>query len=258
MELSRVIRKSLEDYRGNWKRCLVIGLYGNILGMIGSWIYLFISFTRIPFITYILGPLFSIFTIGISYSYLIIARKEEKLLSESFGIGFKDSSKVFKISFFKFLFTALWSLLFFIPGTVKSLGYSQANYMYLENQEFESREYLKQSSNLMKNKKKYLFLLDFLLVMPGLIGVFILLNMFGAKNFTAIIILTPLTISYIYMIIPSIFIAPLYGLITANFYSFLVDEWSEDMGKVKNKWNVLLVMALIAISIVFFVFYIMS
>ena len=139
---------------------------------------------------------------------------------------------------------------------VKFLAYSQADYIYLENQEFDSREYLTRSSNLMENKKTDFFILNLLFGIPYLIGTIILFTMLGAENFATTVVWAPFTISYIYMLIPNVFIAPLYGLITANFYSFLVDEWSENMGEVKNKWNIILAMGLIAISILFFVFFI--
>ena len=57
------------------------------------------------------------------------------------------------------VFTALWSLLFWIPGIVKGLSYSMATYVLAENPEMTARQALNESKAIMEGHKMELFVL---------------------------------------------------------------------------------------------------
>ena len=78
----------------------------------------------------------------------------------------------FKVTFFTGLFTALWSLLFYIPGIIKALSYSQAMYIIAENPEIGALEAINRSKAMMEGHKMELFKL-----MLSFIG-WIILGMF--------------------------------------------------------------------------------
>ncbi len=59
------------------------------------------------------------------------------------------------------LFTALWTLLFVIPGIVKSYAYSMAFYIKHDHPEYDWKKCLDESQRYMKGYKWQLFCLDF-------------------------------------------------------------------------------------------------
>ena len=84
--------------------------------------------------------------------------------NESLGTifaGFRDGYKnVIKVLFFRDLFITLWSLLFIIPGIVKSYEYRMVPFILSENPGMSKDEALKASSAMMKGQKWRTFVLD--------------------------------------------------------------------------------------------------
>ena len=58
------------------------------------------------------------------------------------------------------LYTMLWSLLFVIPGIVKSYTYSMAYYVKLDHPEYTATQAITESRKIMNGHKMELFLLD--------------------------------------------------------------------------------------------------
>lgn len=58
------------------------------------------------------------------------------------------------------IFTFLWSLLFVIPGIVKSYAYSMAYFIKIDHPEYTATQALDESQKIMKGNKMKLFLLD--------------------------------------------------------------------------------------------------
>ena len=58
------------------------------------------------------------------------------------------------------LYTFLWSLLFIIPGIVKSYSYAMTPYILLDRPELSPTEALKESEKMMNGHKMDLFILD--------------------------------------------------------------------------------------------------
>jgi uncharacterized membrane protein len=59
------------------------------------------------------------------------------------------------------LFTFLWSLLFIIPGIIKSYAYSMAFYIKHDHPEYDWKQCMDESQRYMKGHKWQLFCLDF-------------------------------------------------------------------------------------------------
>lgn len=75
--------------------------------------------------------------------------------------GFKDGyGRIVKVMFFRDLFIFLWSLLFVIPGIVKSYAYRLVPYILAENPGISKDEALKESNRLMMGNKWRVFVLD--------------------------------------------------------------------------------------------------
>lgn len=90
--------------------------------------------------------------------YLDMTHGAEPKVEDTF-YGFKDFWSAFKVTFFVGLFTALWSLLFVIPGIIKSFSYAQAWYILAENPGMPALEAINRSKAMMNGHKMDMFIL---------------------------------------------------------------------------------------------------
>lgn len=67
------------------------------------------------------------------------------------------------------IFIFLWSLLFIIPGIIKSYSYSMSYYILADNPDMDANDARKQSMKLMQGNKWRLFCLDFSFIGWGLL-----------------------------------------------------------------------------------------
>ena len=85
----------------------------------------------------------------------------EKAQIRELAFGFDHSYKnVIHVMFFRDLFTFLWSLLFIIPGIVKSYSYRLVPYIIAENPSMDQREAFRLSREMMNGEKWNAFVLD--------------------------------------------------------------------------------------------------
>ena len=73
--------------------------------------------------------------------------------------GFDDFFSAFKVNLLTGIFTFLWSLLFVIPGIIKSISYSMAMYVLAENKGKNAMECINESKAMTEGHKMDLFLL---------------------------------------------------------------------------------------------------
>lgn len=126
----------------------------------------------------VIGTIASIVVAGpLTYSLYSITTKvsrgeswELKLFLDGFKEGVGTSIFLYVL---RALFVALWSLLFIIPGIVKSYAYSMAFYIKQDDKDSnkEAKEYLDQSAKMMNGYKKKLFLLDLSFIGWYLLGI---------------------------------------------------------------------------------------
>ena len=74
--------------------------------------------------------------------------------------GFDDFWAAFKVTFLVGLYTFLWSLLFVIPGIVKTFSYSMSMYILAENKGKSARECIAESKAMTNGHKMELFVLS--------------------------------------------------------------------------------------------------
>lgn len=96
---------------------------------------------------------------GLCKTFLTAVRTKEKISFELAFDGFNDFKRTFLLGLLENIFIILWTLLFIIPGIVKSLAYSMAYYIMLDNPEYTWRECLDESQKMMKGHKWQLFCL---------------------------------------------------------------------------------------------------
>ena len=104
-----------------------------------------------------IGPMYY----SLSYMHLKRLRSGQPVqLDEAFTGLTNDVGRNIVTGLLVYLFTALWSLLFIIPGIVKYYSYSMSFYVSLDHPEYSSMECIKESERLMQGKKMELFCLD--------------------------------------------------------------------------------------------------
>lgn len=84
-------------------------------------------------------------------------KAEVKEVAFAFDRNYKN---VIKILFFRSLYTALWSLLFWIPGIVKSYEYRMIPYLLAENPNLTKEQAFEMSKQMMTGNKWKTFVLD--------------------------------------------------------------------------------------------------
>lgn len=119
--------------------------------------------------SFILGPVSWILTLlisgPISYTWAVvflgITNKSRLPLFDDLLVGFKGDN--FLRNFIAYLryaiFTFLWSLLFVIPGIIKSIAYSQMFYFLAEDDEMDAAEAQSKSMEVMEGHKWEYFML---------------------------------------------------------------------------------------------------
>ncbi len=127
--------------------CSVIPVVGSIAGIV------------------VLSPAFSLAVVSI---YLNMAQGIAPEVAKIFD-GFKDFWTAFKTTFLVGLFTSLWSMLFVIPGIIKSISYSQAMYIVAENPGISALEAISRSKQMMDGHK-----MDYFVLMLSFLGWMIL------------------------------------------------------------------------------------
>ena len=149
--------------KGNWGvailSIIIVGIISGICGVIpavGSLIALVIT-----------GPL----TLGLATVFSKLIRGEKAEIANVFD-GFKNFVDSFLLYILNGLFTALWSLLFVIPGIVMSYAYSMSFYILKDNPELSANEARKQSIEMMRGNKWRLFCLDFSFIGWSLLSMF--------------------------------------------------------------------------------------
>lgn len=91
------------------------------------------------------------------FSHSIVQKAEVKEIAYAYDHSYKN---VAKIMFLKDLYTVLWTLLFIIPGIVKSYEYQMIPYLLGEHPEMSTEEAFATSRELMRGNKWKAFVLD--------------------------------------------------------------------------------------------------
>ena len=103
----------------------------------------------------IITPAFALSTVRV---YLNVVKGNTPEVGDAFS-GFDDFWSAFKVQFLVGLFTFLWSLLFIIPGIIKSLSYSMSMYILAENNAKPALECINESKAMTYGYKTDLFVL---------------------------------------------------------------------------------------------------
>ena len=124
---------------------LIIGVVGSVLPVVGT------------VATFFVMPLMC----GLIYVLLAYLEERDTSIGDMFNVAFDGKYYMRRVGGMAWmsLFIFLWSLLFVIPGIIKSLSYSLTPYILTRYPEVGAKEALKLSMSLMEGKKTELFVL---------------------------------------------------------------------------------------------------
>lgn len=143
-----------DKLKGNWGAAIIVTLIMAVItGVLGGLSAIGIG-AIIELI--VMGPL----TLGVTMFYLSIVRNSEVKIGTMFA-GFKNFATALLSWLLTAIFTALWSLLFIIPGIIKSYSYSMTMYILADHPELSATEAITESRRLMDGNKWRLFCLHF-------------------------------------------------------------------------------------------------
>lgn len=158
------------------------------------------------------GPL----TYGLYHIFTDIIRKNDFDFSTLF-VGFKKFGSTVLLGFLQSLFIFLWSLLFIVPGVIKSVAYSMAFFIQRDNPDMTANECLQASIKLTQGHKGKIFGL-----MLSFVGWYLLASL-------PLFFIDIANFAYIYVaIIGYIFVLPYYTMALARMYDFLILNYNEE------------------------------
>ena len=94
------------------------------------------------------------------YSFFKRNNFEEDVTLSALKDGFGSYGHVFVTLFLRDLFLCLWTLLFIIPGIIKSYSYRMVPYIIKDNPELSATEVIKKSREMMDGHKWHTFVYD--------------------------------------------------------------------------------------------------
>ena len=204
-ELKQLAKKQI---KGNIPILFVFGIIANLslsvaLSTFGySFQGIMINIGSILLLWLLVFVVFSPLQISLAHTYLKVA-DEEKPQFNMLGYGFRNCwTQSALLGFFSNVFIFLWSLLFVIPGIIKSYSYRMSSYIMAENPEISALDAITKSKQMMKGHKFELFVLDL--------------------SFILWYLLVAITLG-----IASIYVMPYTTATRANFYLKLKEEQAE-------------------------------
>ncbi len=130
------------------------------------------SIQAVPYVTTIISIFLLLnINLGAANAYLKIWRGEHTDVGDMFSIGFENYGRYLGGMFLVRLYTILWTLLFIIPGIIKSYAYALTPYILREMPDLSTSEAIKLSSRMMDGHKMELFVLQLSFIGWALLGV---------------------------------------------------------------------------------------
>ena len=152
---AEIKQQAKEQLKGNVWMLLLCAFVMVVIATGATMIGAFIPFVGSLAATFlVVAPL----SYGLYVVYLNVTYGERPQVGKLFE-GFQNFGPVVLLYFLIWLFTMLWTLLFVIPGIIKTLSYSMAYYVLAENPQMSANEALNESKAIMDGHKMDLFVL---------------------------------------------------------------------------------------------------
>ena len=145
--------KAKAQIKGKIGILFVITLVIGIVSSVASGVLALIPVVGSLLATIIVTPAFALSMVRV---YLLVIKDQKPEVKDAFS-GFDDFWSAFKVTLLVGLFTFLWSLLFIIPGIVKSISYSMSMFILAENKGKSALECINESKQMTEGHKAELF-----------------------------------------------------------------------------------------------------
>lgn len=146
MTISQLKKEGKASLAGNWG--VAIGVY-----VVAVIINTVLSYTGV-------GAFFTgLVTFGLCSAFLGLIRTKAMKFESLFDCT-KNFGNVFLAGLLQTIFLMLWSMLFVIPGLVKSYSYAMTHYILIDNPNLSGNDAITESRKMMNGHKLDLFLLD--------------------------------------------------------------------------------------------------
>mgnify|MGYP003302746106 CR=1 FL=1 len=147
----------------------------SVFGVAAGFIIIFIIIVIIAGMIGILLSAFVLNPLEVGASRFFLKNLEKNAQIGELGFAFDNEYKnVTKIMFFRSLYTFLWTLLFIIPGIVKSYEYQMIPYLLAENPSLTKEQAFAISKQMMDGQKWKAFVLDLSFIGWNLLSTFTL------------------------------------------------------------------------------------
>ena len=164
---------------GAW---VLFGLIVSCASAIGSVVFYIGSIAAAVFLA---GPL----TVGIT-RFTLKNRNSQGKIEDLFSVFDANYMNVVTVELLKDLFIFLWTLLFIVPGIIKSYEYRMVEYLLAEDPTMGYQEALDRSKQMMDGQKWNAFVLDLSFIgwgilsafTAGLLGIFFVTPYIGQTN----------------------------------------------------------------------------
>ena len=155
MNFAELKTKAKAQIKGKIGILFLITLIIAVLSAVATWLVGLIPVVGTILAPWVVAPAFALSTARV---YLSLTAGVKPKVEDAF-CGFDDYWAAIKVTFFVGLFTFLWSLLFIIPGIIKSISYSMSLYILAENKGKPALECINESKAMTNGYKGELFLL---------------------------------------------------------------------------------------------------
>lgn len=151
MKCSDLKAQAKAALKGHWGVAILVTL---------AYIGVMYIVSLIPVIGWALALATPVFAFGIAAFYLSVIRNGDVKVATLFTVPFDGFLKKLGACWLQALYLTLWSMLFIIPGIVKSYSYAMTEYILLDNPEMGINEAITKSRQMMNGYKWKLFVLD--------------------------------------------------------------------------------------------------
>ena len=146
--------------------------YNNYGSMLGVYVIYLILGSIIVSLSFGLGTFLIMppFVVGMSFFSYLVYQGQRPEVSQMFTFGFDDYGRKLGGILWSWLFIFLWSLLFLIPGIVKSIAYSMSPYLIAEYKNIPATEVVKVSMKITNGRKGDIFVMYLSFIGWGLLS----------------------------------------------------------------------------------------
>ncbi len=147
MNRTELKNRAKQSLTGNWGAAILgLIIYGAIVSLIST--------TGVgSFVT-------GLISLGYISLYVSLLRGTKPTFEGCISAITENIGTKFVSTLLVMLYTFLWSLLFIIPGIVKSYSYAMTSYILLDRPELSATDAIKESEKMMNGHKMDLFILD--------------------------------------------------------------------------------------------------